>query len=180
MSPSQGDLTRNRGFLLVAASIVVSLILVGAYLAAGGSSYTPEKIQDPCKPRPWSNPQSLSEIANQFTVSALDGAACKLGVSREALTRALATPEARERFKKKYGIDDAKLAQAIRAGLVRAIDDAEEAGALSPLIAAPLRETVQRIPLSQAIEFINDAESFLGNVNSFLGPAQNLLEEFLP
>jgi hypothetical protein len=171
---------RHRGFLLVIASVVVSLILVGAYLAAGGSSYTPETVQDPCQPRPWSNPQGLGEIANQFTVSALDGAACKLGVSREALARALATPEGRERFKQKYGITDKKLAEAVRAGLVRAVDDAEEAGALSPLIAGPLRETVQRIPLSQAIEFINDAESFLGNVNSFLGPAQSLLEEFLP
>lgn len=180
MSSSQGDMTRSRGFLLVVGSVVVSLVLVGAYLAAGGSSYTPEKVQDPCKPRPWSNPQSIAEIANQFTVSALDGAACKLGVSREALARALATPEGRERFKQKYGITDAKLAKAVRAGLVRAVDDAEEAGALSPLIAAPLRETVQRIPLKQAIEFINDAESFLGNVNSFLGPAQSLLEEFLP
>jgi hypothetical protein len=174
-----GD-ARNRGFLLVVGSVVASLILVGAYLAAGGSSYTPEKVQNPCEPRPWSNPQSLGEIANQFTVSALDGAACKLGVSREALARALATPEGRERFKQKYGITDAKLAKAVRAGLVRAVDDAEEAGALSPLIAAPLRETVQRIPLKQAIELINDAESFLGNANSFLGPAQNLLEEFLP
>jgi len=180
VSPSQGDTTRNRGFLLVVGSVVVSLILVGAYLAAGGSSYTPEKVQDPCRPRPWSNPQSLGEIANQFTVSALDGAACKLGVTREALARALATPEGRERFKEKYGITDKKLAEAVRAGLVRAIDDAEEAGALSPLIAGPLRETVQRIPLKQAIEFINDAESFLGNANSFLGPAQSLLEEFLP
>jgi hypothetical protein len=180
VSLSQGDVTRSRGFLLVVGSVVVSLILVGAYLAAGGSSYTPEKVQNPCEPRPWSNPQSLGEIANQFTVSALDGAACKLGVTREALARALATPEGRERFKEKYGITDAKLAKAVRAGLVRAVDDAEEAGALSPLIAAPLRETVQRIPLKQAIEFINDAESFLGNVNSFLGPAQSLLEEFLP
>ncbi len=171
---------RGRGFLLVLGSVVVSLILVGAYLAAGGSSYTPEKVQNPCEPRPWSNPQSLGEIANQFTVSALDGAACKLGVSREALARALATPEGRERFKEKYGITDAKLAKAIRAGLVRAVDDAEEAGALSPILAGPLRETVQRIPLKQAIEFINDAESFLGSVNGFLGPAQSLLEEFLP
>jgi hypothetical protein len=177
---SQGDTTQNRGFLLVVGAAVVSLILVGAYLAAGGSSYTPEKVRNPCEPRPWSNPQGISEIANQFAVSALDGAACKLGVSREALARALATPEARERFKQKYGINDAKLAKAVRAGLVRAVDDAEEAGALSPVIAGPLRETIQRIPLSQAIEFINDAESFLGNVNSFLGPAQSLLEEFLP
>jgi hypothetical protein len=164
----------------VVGSIVASLVLVGAYLAAGGSSYEPEKVQDPCQPRPWSNPQSLSEIANQFTISALDGAACQLGVSREALARALATPEARERFKQRYGIDDEKLAKAIRAGLLRAVDDAEEAGALSPLLAVPLRETVQRIPLDQAIELINDAESFLGSVDSFLGPADDLLEEFLP
>jgi hypothetical protein len=164
----------------VVGSIVASLVLVGAYLAAGGSSYEPEKVQDPCKPRPWSNPQSLSEIANQFTVSALDGAACQLGVSREELAQALATPQARERFKRKYGIDDEKLARAVRAGLVRAVDDAEEAGALSPILAAPLRETVQRIPLEQAIELINDAESFLGDVDSFLGPAGDLLEEFLP
>lgn len=180
MNPPQDDTTRSRGFLLVVGSVVVSLVLVGAYLAAGGSSYTPEKVQNPCEPRPWSNPQSLGEIANQFTVSALDGAACKLGVSREALARALATPEGRERFKEKYGITDAKLAKAVRAGLVRAVDDAEEAGALSPILAGPLRETVQHIPLKQAIEFINDAESFLGNANGFLGTAQSLLEEFLP
>jgi len=180
VSPPQGDTTRSRGLLLVVGAVVASLVLVGAYLAAGGSSYEPEKVQDPCNPRPWSNPQGLSEIANQFTVSALDGAACQLGVSREVLARALATPEARERFKEKYGITDAKLAKAVRAGLVRAVDDAEEAGALSPILAVPLRETVQRIPLDQAIEFINDAESLLGNVNSLLGPAEDLLEEFLP
>jgi hypothetical protein len=171
---------RSRGLLLVVGSIVASLVLVGAYLAAGGSSYEPEKVQDPCKPRPWSNPQSLSEIANQFTVSALDGAACQLGVSREELAQALATPQARERFKAKHGIDDEKLARAVRAGLVRAVDDAEEAGALSPILAVPLRETVKRIPLEQAIELINDAESFLGDVDGFLGPAGDLLEEFLP
>jgi len=51
---------------------------------------------------------------------------------------------------------------------------------LSPLIAVPLRETVQRIPLEQAIELINDAESFLGDVDGFLGPAGDLLEEVLP
>lgn len=169
-----------RGRVLVIGAIVASLVLVGAYLAAGGSSYAPEKTQNPCKPRPWSNPQGLSEIANQFTTSALDGAACKLGVSREALARALATPEARKRFAEKYGITDAKLAKAIRAGLIRAVDDAEEAGALSPFLAAPLRETLQRIPLQEAIELIQDARSLLGNVQGFLGPAGGIIEQFLP
>lgn len=174
MSPAR------RAKVLVGASIVSALVLVGVYLAAGGSSYTPEKSQDPCQHRPWSNPEGLQEIANQFSISALDGAACQLGVTRETLARALATPEGRERFKERYGIDDAKLAKAIRAGLLRAVDDAEEAGALSPIIAGPLRGTIEEIPLDRAIELVNDASSALGGVESLLGPATDLLEEFLP
>jgi hypothetical protein len=169
-----------RGRILVVGAIAASLLLVGAYLAAGGSSYTPAKTQDPCKHRPWRNPQGIAQIAEQFSLSALDGAACQLGVSRETLARALATPESRERFMDRYGIDDAKLARAIRSGLVRAVDDAEDAGALSPFLAVPLREAVQRIPLDQAIELVQDARSLLDNVESFLGPAEGLLEQFLP
>jgi hypothetical protein len=172
--------SRSRSLLLIGASALASLLLVGVYLAAGGSSYAPEKVRDPCQHRPWSNPQSLGEIANQFSISALDGAACQLGVSREALARALATPEGRERFAERYGINDAKLAKAIRAGLLRAVDDAEEAGALSPLLAAPLRATLERIPLEQAIELVNNARSLLSNVEGFLGPASGLLESLLP
>jgi hypothetical protein len=170
----------RRGQILVIGAIVASLALSGIYLAAGGSSYAPAKTQDPCKHRPWRNPEGLQQIAEQFSLSALDGAACELGVSRETLAQALATQAARERFTKRYGIDDAQLAKAIRAGLLRAVNDAENAGALSPLLAGPLRETLRSIPLDQAIELINNAESLLNNVESFLGPAQGLLEQFLP
>lgn len=169
-----------RARALVGAAVVVALALVGVYLGAGGSSYTPEKPQDPCQHRPWSNPQSLGEIANQFSISALDGAACQLGVTRETLARALATPQARERFSRRYGIDDAKLARAIRAGLLRAVNDAEKAGALSPLLADPLRSTIEDIPLDRAIELVKNARTLLGNVQGILGPAGKLLEEFLP
>lgn len=171
-------MTRPR--ILVGGSILAALVLIGAYLAAGGTSYAPEKTQDPCQPRPWRNPQNLQEIAEQFSLSALDGAACQLGVSRETLARALATPEARERFSRRYGINDAKLAKAVRAGLLRAVEDAEEAGALSPLIAGPLRSTIERIPLDQAIELVRDARSALNSLQNFLGPAGGLLESLLP
>jgi hypothetical protein len=170
----------SRGTFLVFCAVVASLALVGAYLAAGGSSYSPAKTQDPCEDRPWRNPEGLEQIAEQFSLSALDGAACELGVSRETLARALATPASRERFTRRYGIDDAELARAIRAGLLRAVDDAERAGALSPLLAGPLRATVRQIPLDQAIELIQDARSLLDNLQTFLGPAGGLLEEFLP
>ena len=81
----------DRGKFLFLGSIAVSAVLVLAYLAAGGSDYAPAKTQDPCKPREWRNPEGLQEIAQQFSLSALDGAACKLGVSRETLAQALAT-----------------------------------------------------------------------------------------
>jgi len=169
-----------RAQLLVGGALVSAVALVGIYLAAGGSSYTPAKTQDPCKHRPWRNPEGLQQIAEQFSLSALDGAACQLGVSRETLARALATQESRERFTRRYGIDDAKLARAVRAGLLRAVSDAENAGALNPLLAAPLRQTLRNIPLNQAIELINNAESLLNNVQEFLGPAQGILEQLLP
>jgi hypothetical protein len=170
----------TRGRVLVVAALVLALGLSGAYLAAGGLSYTPEKSQNPCDPRPWRNPESLNEIATQFSLSALDGAACKLGVSRETLARALATTQAREEFARKYHINDAKLSEAIRAGLVRAVDDAEEAGALSPILAGPLRATLEHIPLEQAIELTKDAKSIFGDLEGFLGPAGSFLEELLP
>jgi hypothetical protein len=170
----------RRGGLLIAIAIVASLALVFTYLAAGGASYEPAKTQDPCKPRPWRNPEGLQQIAEQFSLSALDGAACQLGVSRETLARALATPASRERFMQRYGIGDAELARAIRAGLLRAIDDAERAGALNPLLGAPLRATIRRIPIDQAIELIQDARSLLDNLQTFLGPAGGLIEQFLP
>jgi hypothetical protein len=170
----------NRGRCLVIGAIVASLALVGVYLAAGGASYTPEKSKNPCKQRPWTNPGSLQEIAQQISLSALDGAACELGVSRETLARALTTEEARQRFAKRYGIDDAKLAEAIRAGLVRAVTDAEKAGALSPIIAGPLRGFVEDIPLDQAIELVKNGSSVIESFRSFLGPAGDLIEQLLP
>jgi hypothetical protein len=169
-----------RGNALVGIAVVASLALVLSYLAAGGASYTPAKTQDPCQDRPWRDPEGLQQIAEQFSLSALDGAACELGVSRETLARALATPASRQRFTERYGISDAELAGAIRAGLLRAIDDAERAGAINPLLAAPLRATVRQIPIDQAIELIQDARSLLNNLETFLGPAQGLLEQFLP
>jgi hypothetical protein len=169
-----------KGRLLVAGAIALAVALPGAYLAAGGASYVPAKVQNPCKPRPWGHPEGLQAIAQQFSLSALDGAACKLGVTREALARALATPQSRAAFARHYGIDNAKLAEAIRAGLLRAIADAERAGAINAVIAAPLRSTVQRIPIDQAIKLIQDARSLLDNVQGILGSASGLLQQFLP
>jgi hypothetical protein len=107
----------------------------------------------------------VDQSVEQFTLSALDGAACKLHVSRETLVLALATAEGRERF-----AEDPRLEGAVRAGLVRAIGDAERAGALSPLIAAGLREVAKRAPVDEVLRLIENAAPI------FEG-AQELLEQ---
>jgi hypothetical protein len=142
---------------LVAGALFAAAALVVVYLALGGADYAPSAVADPCQPREWRDPDGVEEAAEQFTLSALDGAACELQVSRETLALALATPESRERFAQEYGVEDAELEAAVRAGLVRAIDDAEDAGALPSLIAGPARELAERIPVDEAIALIRDA-----------------------
>ena len=134
------------------------------------------KTQDPCKPRPWRNPAGLQQIAQQFTLSALDGAACQLGVSRETLARALATQEAPRTLRRalrdrRRGAGEGDPRRPRARGRRR-----RRSRRPQPVLAGPLRETVRSIPLDQAIELINDAASLLDNVETFLGPAQSIIE----
>jgi hypothetical protein len=164
------------GRWLVVGAAAASVTLVAAYLAAGGASYEPTAVADPCQPREWRSPEGVEETAEQFTLSALDGAACELQVSRETLAVALATDESRREFAEEYGIDDAELEAAVQAGLARAVDDAERAGAISPLVADGLRGVVTSLPVDEAIALINDATELFDGA----GAALDRLGELLP
>ncbi len=173
-SPAPGaggtDATRNRGLVTLAASILASLLLVGIYLAAGGLDYKPAKAADPCDSRPWTDPGNLEESVQQFAISAIDGAACDLGVSREELTRALADDASRQQFADDNGLSDSDVEDALRKGLDRAVDDAENAGALSALAATGARAAISVAPMSVLLDLIDNSEQFFqdgfGGINS--------------
>ena len=154
---------------LIVSAIVASVVLVGTYLAAGGAGYEPTPVADPCAPREWSSPQGVEEVAQQFFLSALDGAACELGVSRETLAAALATDESRQAFAAEHGIDATELEAAVRAGVLRAIDDAENAGAISAPLASGLREFAARLPVDELLNLFQDAGQYLGDAGDLLG-----------
>lgn len=153
---------------LVTASVAAAVALVVLYLAFGGSGYEPTTVADPCVTREWRSPEGVEQSAEQFTLSALDGAACELGVSRETLTVALASEESRRLFASEYGIGDAELEAAVRAGLVRAIGDAEEAGALSPVLATGARTVAARLPVDEAVALIEDARGLFDGAGDVL------------
>lgn len=157
------------GRALIAIALGAAAMLAATYLALGGAEYAPSAVADPCAPREWREPGGVEEAAEQFTLSALDGAACELRVTRETLALALATPESRQRFAAEYGIEDAELEAAVRAGLLRAIDDAEDAGALPSLVAGPARELATRIPVDEAIALIEDARDLFERGGGLLG-----------
>jgi len=153
----------------VVGAIVVSAVLVVTSLALGGASYEPRPVQDPCQPRPWRSPDSIDELAQQLTLSALDGAACELHVSRETIVLALGTSEGRSQF-----ANDPRLAEALRAGLLRAVDDAEQAGAIPGIVADGLRELIQSLPADQLVASVRNAGALLDRAGPVLGPLGEL------
>ena len=141
----------------------------------GGGDYEPTAVADPCAPREWRDPEGVEEAAQQFALSALDGAACELQVSRETLAVALATPESRAEFAAEHGIDDGELEAAVRAGVVRAIDDAERADALAPLVADGLRVVAARLPVDEGIALIEDASELFDGAGGVIDEIGGLL-----
>jgi hypothetical protein len=132
-------------------AVAASIGLIGIYLAFGGASYDPATVADPCVARD----QSILDEREAFeliALSSLDGAACELQVSREELTLALADEQATAAFAAEHRIDDDDVNDAVRAGLVRAVDDAAATGRIDGVEETLLREVAERAPVGAAIE----------------------------
>lgn len=139
----------------IAWSAAAAVALVAVYVALGGASYAPAEVADPCAARDWRDPQGVEAAVEQIALSALDGAACELGVSREEIVLALASRASLERFAREQGISNAELEELVRSGLERAVDDAEQADAIDPLIANLLRGVARRLPVDELLDLLD-------------------------
>lgn len=150
-----------RAVLPLAAAVVVSAALVGSYLALGGGSYEPSPVANPCTVREWRSPGDLQTVLEQVALSALDGAACTLGVSREELLLSLRDQKAFDSFASAHGFtpDDGK--RAIRQGLERALDDAESAGALPGFAASLARHAVETLEPWRLVDALETLRSLV-------------------
>jgi hypothetical protein len=138
----------------IALAAAAAMTLVVVYLALGGASYAPAKVADPCVQREWRNPKGVEAVAEQIVLSALDGAACKLGVSREEIVLAFGSRESLDRFARNHGLSGKQLDELVRTGLLRSVEDAERAGAISPTTADLVRGVVKRIPVSGLLDLL--------------------------
>ena len=144
----------------IAYSTAAVLVLVGLYLALGGASYAPAKVADPCATRSWRSPQGFEAVAEQIVLSAVDGAACQLHVSREDMVIALANSDTRAQFVREHHITNAELESLVRNGLKRSVDDAENAGALNPTVAGIIRGIVGNLPVDELLDLLQRLRGF--------------------
>jgi hypothetical protein len=147
------------------APLLVSLGLVAAivvpYLALGGGRFEPAPVADPCESRERPDADGLAETLEQIALAGVDGVACELGVSREELVLALRSEEALTAFSEEHGVDRDELEQAITDGLVRAVDQAEEAGSLPGFVAPLVRRAAESVPPWLILETLESLGDFL-------------------
>jgi hypothetical protein len=112
---------RLRAAALPALAAVLVSGLLTVQLANGGGRYTPLRPADPCVARSVTSVSTgIEGLTEQLVLIGLDNAACRLGVSREALTLQLARPGTRT---------DAQV-NALRSGLLAAVDRLKAGGKL--------------------------------------------------
>jgi hypothetical protein len=141
---------RARGLVVVATGAAV--LLVAVYAALGGGRYTPPKTADPCDQRTSSARTGIEALAERLVLSALDGAACELGTSREEITLAFFSDEERGRFARKHDLDAGDVERAVRAALIRAIRDAERRGSIDEVTARLVSAVVAVVPLDRLVD----------------------------
>jgi hypothetical protein len=130
----------------VAAALVVAGVALVASEVVQGSNERSTAIADPCAQRAAFPGSGVDAAVQRVVLDGLDGAACQLGTSRERLVLALAGDSSQ-----RLPNDQTTIDSAVRAGLLRALDEASNRGDVPALLVPLLRRIVQTTPLDELI-----------------------------
>jgi hypothetical protein len=136
-----------------ATALVVIVALAGSLLVAAsraGARDMGEVVEsDPCaaSPDPYSG-DGLDPTIQRIALGALNGAACELGVSRERLVLSLADVPGIGTVP----LDRDALSSALEAGLLRAIDDADDRGSVPGFVATVMRFAARNAPVEWIVD----------------------------
>jgi hypothetical protein len=139
----------RRPALVTAVLALAGATLIAVELGLGARDYGDVELEPACSASaPRLEGDGLDRTVQRIALSALNGAACELGTTREELVLSLSP-----RTGSRYGSwSDEELEEALRSGLVRAVDDARDRGELGSVEARVLRELAERAPVQLIIE----------------------------
>jgi hypothetical protein len=141
----------------LAALLTAAAVLLAVELGLGATSYGSGKLADPCRPHTFAG-SGLDATVQQVVLDGLDGAACRLGTTREELVLSFGsgTGYPPRRW------DPHTIEVAVRAGMLAAVSDAEDRGDIPGLVATLLRSAIEAAPLDQLIRGAIDLGNLIG------------------
>lgn len=150
-------MSRTRPIALALAAVAAVLV---PFAALGGGSYTPAEVADPCEAR-WTGASGIQALLEQIALTGFARAACELGVTREELVLALRSDEALDAFAREHGRSRAEVEAAIRDGLAKAVEEAEQAGDLPSLVAPLVERAVRELPPTAILDSLERLASLI-------------------
>ena len=127
------------------ALLVAGVALVGVELGLGALDEPSPKIADPCQPRA-GRTGGIDTTIQRIVLDGLDGAACRLHTTREELVLSIGGGSEAPRHWDEHTIE-----VALRAGMLRSVDEAVRRGDIPGFLAPTVRGLVERLPLQQLI-----------------------------
>jgi hypothetical protein len=127
------------------ALLLSGAALVGVELGKGALNEPAPKIANPCQPRE-GRTGGIDATIQRIVLDGLDGAACRLHTSREELVLSLGGGVGVTRRWDEHTIE-----VALRAGLLRSVDEAVQRGDVPSFLAPALRQLVESAPLDQLV-----------------------------
>ena len=123
------------------ALFAAAAVLVVVELSLGAAHAGEVQLADPCKSQKFEG-----SALQRVLLDGLDGAACRLHISREALVLSVGSSSPfHTRWSKK------RIEVALRAGLLRSVDEAEQRGDIPGFLAGPIREFIRRAPIAKLV-----------------------------
>jgi hypothetical protein len=138
--------------------LLAAAALLGVELGNGAGSYGEEKTRDACSARPAYPGDGIDATLQRIAIAGLYGAACELGASREELVLSFEPSLAPSDIRWSHET----IERAVRSGLLRAINDADERGSLPGFAAFILREIVERAPIDWLLDRAGDIAGLFG------------------
>ena len=130
---------------ILAALLVAAGILVAVELGMGAVDSSPA-VANPCKGRAPFPGGGIDAAIQRIVLNGLDGAACRLHTTREELILSLRSSGGSVHF------DKHTTEVAVRAGLLRAVDEAERRGDIPGFLAPIARRLIRSTPIDKLVQ----------------------------
>lgn len=126
---------------MLLALFAAAAVLIIVEFSLGAAHAGEVHLADPCKPQNFTG-----SAIQRVLLDGLDGAACKLGISREALVLSVGKNSP---FHTKWSKQ--KIETALRAGMLRAVDEAERRGDIPGFLAGPIKKLIETAPIDKLV-----------------------------